>query len=74
MVARKGSTSGAAGAAGLPVKLWQVADVVDGPQELETLALYNGQRTVLLGVQKSQGENTITVSCAASPSGENPSG
>ena len=46
---------------GVPVRLWQVADVVDGPQEVETLALYNGQRTVLLAVQKSQGENTIAV-------------
>ena len=46
---------------GAVVKLWQVADVVDGPQELESLALYNGQRTVLLSVQKSQGENTIAV-------------
>ena len=46
---------------GAVVKLWQVADVVDGPQEQETLALYNGQRTVLLSVQKSQGENTIAV-------------
>ncbi len=46
---------------GVAVKLWQVADVVDGPQELESLALYNGQRTVLLSVQKSQGENTIAV-------------
>ena len=46
---------------GSVVKLWQVADVVDGPQELESLALYNGQRTVLLSVQKSQGENTIAV-------------
>ena len=46
---------------GQPVKLWQVADVVDGPQEIESLALYNGQRTVLLSVQKSQGENTIAV-------------
>ena len=52
VVARKG---------GAPVKLWQVADVVDGPQEVESLALYNGQRTVLLSVQKSQGENTIEV-------------
>jgi HAE1 family hydrophobic/amphiphilic exporter-1 len=39
----------------------QVADVVDGPQEQESLALYNGRRTVLLSVQKSQGENTIAV-------------
>ena len=52
VVARKG---------GAPVKLWQVADVVDGPQEVESLALFNGQRTVLLSVQKSQGENTIAV-------------
>jgi hydrophobic/amphiphilic exporter-1 (mainly G- bacteria), HAE1 family len=43
------------------IKLWQVADVVDGPQEIDSLALYNGQRTVLLSVQKSQGENTIAV-------------
>jgi hydrophobic/amphiphilic exporter-1 (mainly G- bacteria), HAE1 family len=47
--------------AGTAVKLWQVANVVDGPQEVESLALYNGQRTVLLSVQKSQGENTIEV-------------
>ncbi len=47
--------------AGAPVRLWQVADVVDGPQEVDSLALYNGQRTVLLSVQKSQGENTIEV-------------
>ena len=46
---------------GTAIKLWQLADVVDGPQEVETLALYNGQRTVLLSVQKSQGENTIDV-------------
>ena len=46
---------------GVPVKLWQVADVVDGPQEPESLAMFNGQRTVLLSVQKSQGENTIDV-------------
>jgi len=48
-------------AGGNVVKLWQVADVVDSPQELESLALYNGQRTVLLSVQKSRGENTIAV-------------
>jgi hydrophobic/amphiphilic exporter-1 (mainly G- bacteria), HAE1 family len=55
------STTTAAGSAGSVVRLWQVADVVDGPQEQESLALYNGQRTVLLSVQKSQGENTIAV-------------
>jgi hydrophobic/amphiphilic exporter-1 (mainly G- bacteria), HAE1 family len=30
-------------------------------EEIETLALYNGQRTLALDVQKSQGENTIEV-------------
>src|SRR6185436_13338378 len=69
VVARKsfaGSTAAGAVAAGsgstaTPVRLWQVADIVDGPQEVQSLALYNGQRTVLLSVQKSQGENTIAV-------------
>ena len=46
---------------GQPVRLAQVADVVDGPEEVESLALYNGQRTLALEVQKSQGENTIEV-------------
>jgi HAE1 family hydrophobic/amphiphilic exporter-1 len=59
VVARRAAASGTG--AGTPVKLWQVADVVDGPQEIDSLALYNGQRTVLLSVQKSQGENTIAV-------------
>ncbi|WP_374407744.1 efflux RND transporter permease subunit [Hydrogenophaga sp.] len=46
---------------GSPVRLSQVARVSDGPQEVESLALYNGQRTLLLQVQKSQDENTIAV-------------
>jgi hydrophobic/amphiphilic exporter-1 (mainly G- bacteria), HAE1 family len=46
---------------GTPVRLGQVARVVDGTQEVESLALYNGQRTLLLQVQKSQDENTIAV-------------
>ena len=69
VVARKavsGGTSGTTGTTGTTgtisaVKLWQVAEVVDGPQEVDSLALYNGQRTVLLSVLKSQGENTIEV-------------
>ncbi|MBC7484646.1 MAG: efflux RND transporter permease subunit, partial [Rhizobacter sp.] len=52
VVARRGGNA---------VKLWQLADVADGPQEIDSLALYNGKRTVLLSVQKSQGENTIEV-------------
>ena len=46
---------------GQSVKLGQLADVVDGPEEAESLALYNGRRTLAVEVQKSQGENTIEV-------------
>jgi HAE1 family hydrophobic/amphiphilic exporter-1 len=52
IVGRKGTS---------PIYLSQVARVQDGPQEIDTLALYNGQRTQLLTVQKSQDENTIEV-------------
>lgn len=52
IVARKG---------GSPVRVDQVARVTDGAQEVESLALYNGERTLLLTVQKSQDENTIAV-------------
>ena len=43
------------------MRLGQLADVVDGPEELENLALFNGERTLVLDVRKSQGENTIDV-------------
>ncbi len=43
------------------VRLGQVAKVVDGPEETDTLALYIGQRTLVLDVQKTQSENTIEV-------------
>ena len=46
---------------GAPVRVDQIARVVDGAQETDSLALYNGQRTLLLSVQKSQDENTIAV-------------
>ena len=52
IVGRKGST---------PVYLSQVARVQDGAQEIDSLALYNGERTLLLQVQKAQDENTIEV-------------
>jgi hydrophobic/amphiphilic exporter-1 (mainly G- bacteria), HAE1 family len=52
VVARRGATL---------IRLGQVARVVDGPEEIDTLALYNGQRTIALEVQKAQGENTIEV-------------
>ena len=46
---------------GAPVRIDQLARVVDGAQEIDSLALYNGQRTLLLSVQKAQDENTIGV-------------
>jgi HAE1 family hydrophobic/amphiphilic exporter-1 len=46
---------------GAPIRLDQVATVSDGAQEIDSLALYNGQRTLLLTVQKAQDENTIQV-------------
>ncbi|HSV61304.1 MAG TPA: efflux RND transporter permease subunit [Variovorax sp.] len=46
---------------GSPIRVDQVARVQDGAQEIDSLALYNGQRTLLLSVQKAQDENTIQV-------------
>jgi len=57
IVARKTSATGATTA----VTVGQVATVRDGSQEVDSLALYNGQRTLLLTVQKAQDENTIAV-------------
>jgi hydrophobic/amphiphilic exporter-1 (mainly G- bacteria), HAE1 family len=47
--------------AGSAVTVGQVARISDGAQETENLALYNGQRTLLLTVQKAQDDNTIDV-------------
>ena len=52
IVARRGSVA---------ITLDQVAKVQDGAQEIDSLALRNGQRTLLLNVQKAQDENTIEV-------------
>jgi hydrophobic/amphiphilic exporter-1 (mainly G- bacteria), HAE1 family len=52
IVARRGGNA---------VRLSEVARVVDSTEEVESLALYNGQRTLLLQVQKAQDENTIAV-------------
>ena len=40
---------------GAPVRVDQVARVADGAQEIDSLALYNGERTLLLTVQKVAG-------------------
>jgi len=52
IVARRGSQ---------PVFLSQIATIVDGQEEQESLALYNGRRTLALDILKAQGENTIDV-------------
>lgn len=52
IVARRGTA---------PVYLEQVATVHDGAQERESLALFNGERTLLVSVQKAEDENTIQV-------------
>lgn len=61
IVARRGAAANGQAAAGAPIRLDQLARIQDGAQELESLALYNGQRTLLLSVQKAQDDNTIEV-------------
>ncbi len=46
---------------GKPVTLGQVAEIEDGQQEEENVALINGQRALSIDVVKAQGENTIAV-------------
>ncbi|RMX03481.1 efflux RND transporter permease subunit [Corticibacter populi] len=46
---------------GAPVFLRELARVRDGAAELDSLALFNGRRTLLMNVQKAQDENTIEV-------------
>jgi len=61
IVARRGAAAPGQSGGGSPIYLNQVATVQDGAQEQESLALYNGQRTLLVSVQKAQDENTIQV-------------
>ena len=56
IVARRGGLGGSGS-----VYLDQVAKVDDSQQELESLALYDNQRAVLVTVQKTQKENTIRI-------------
>ena len=46
---------------GAAIRVEQLAQVRDGAQEIDSLALFNGARTLLVSVQKSQDENTIDV-------------
>jgi HAE1 family hydrophobic/amphiphilic exporter-1 len=44
-----------------PIRLSQIADIVDGEQERESSAIVDGARAVSIDVVKAQGENTIAV-------------
>ena len=46
---------------GQPVYLGQVARVLDGEEERESMALVDGQRAISLDIVKAQGENTLAV-------------
>ena len=52
IVARRGSA---------PVYLYQVADVVDGQEEAESVALVDGKQAISLDIVKAQGANTVEV-------------
>ncbi|HEV7831901.1 MAG TPA: efflux RND transporter permease subunit, partial [Caballeronia sp.] len=56
IVARRGASN-----AGHAVTLDQVAQVVDGQEEPDSMALLNGNRALFLSVVKAQGENTVGV-------------
>ncbi|HWO14441.1 MAG TPA: efflux RND transporter permease subunit, partial [Polyangiaceae bacterium] len=43
------------------VRIADVAEVVDGEEELTSLASYDGERTVVLSVRKQSGTNTVQV-------------
>jgi HAE1 family hydrophobic/amphiphilic exporter-1 len=44
-----------------PVYLREVATVIDGQQELENVAILNGERALAIDIVKTQGSNTIEV-------------
>jgi len=46
---------------GRAVRLDEVADVVDGVEDVSTSAMWNEQRTVLLAMRKQSGTNTVAV-------------
>jgi hydrophobic/amphiphilic exporter-1 (mainly G- bacteria), HAE1 family len=46
---------------GAPVRLRDVAELVDGPQEARSAAQFNGQTAVAFSVQKQSGANTVQV-------------
>ena len=43
------------------IRIGDVAEVVDGEEELTSLASYDGERTVVLSIRKQSGTNTVQV-------------
>jgi hydrophobe/amphiphile efflux-1 (HAE1) family protein len=48
-------------AGGAPVRVGDVARIEDGQEELASIATYDGERTVILSIQKQSGTNTVKV-------------
>ena len=46
---------------GRSIRLDELAEVVDGVQDADTGAMWNGERTVLLAISKQSGTNTVAV-------------
>ena len=49
---------------GAPVRLGDVAQVVDGVQETRTASWFNGKRAIVLAIQRQPGTNTVAVADA----------
>lgn len=49
------------GTGGAVIRVRDVADVVDGPADAKSIALRDGERTVVLAVRKQAGTNTVAV-------------
>lgn len=46
---------------GRAIRLDEIADVVDGAEDVETSAMWNEERTVILALRKQSGTNTVAV-------------
>ena len=46
---------------GRSIRLDEISEVVDGVQDADTGAMWNGERTVLLALSKQSGTNTVAV-------------
>jgi hydrophobic/amphiphilic exporter-1 (mainly G- bacteria), HAE1 family len=49
---------------GVPVRLRDVANVIDGPEEARSAATYEGRSAVAFSIQKQSGANTVAVAGA----------